>query len=204
MRGLRTAVTAAALAATTLTCAACSTGPSGSDDTPGTSSAPATTHDTATTTASRTATASPSTPPAAGPVVPSAARSHTPAGAVAFVQFYIDQVNRAWTTPQTGLIPALSLPTCKSCAGLESSAKELSTAKAHYARSSLAIEQPEYGVIGNPPRELVTCTIVETPTPTIGPTSTYTPPGKATHYPASLEIAWRDGNWAVTEIRGLK
>ena len=42
----------------------------------------------------------PSTSTAPPAVVPLAARAHTEAGAEAFVRFYIDQLNLAWTTPE--------------------------------------------------------------------------------------------------------
>jgi hypothetical protein len=54
-----------------------------------------------------------------------AARAHTDAGAEAFVRFYIDQLNLAWTTPSVDLVSVLSEPDCVSCASLEATAKEL-------------------------------------------------------------------------------
>ncbi|MFV0461801.1 MAG: hypothetical protein ACK5MP_01180, partial [Nostocoides sp.] len=50
-------------------------------------------------------------------------RQHTNAGAEAFVRYYNDQLSKAWMTPQTGLLPPLSLSTCKSCRAWEKSAE---------------------------------------------------------------------------------
>ncbi len=68
--------------------------------------------------ASPSASPSPSPTPSAspsGPEVPAAAREHTDAGAEAFVKFFFEQFNEAWTEPQSGLIEGLSDPECKFC-----------------------------------------------------------------------------------------
>lgn len=44
---------------------------------------------------------------------------------MAFVKFYIDQVNRSWMTPDATLLPPLAHPKCMSCAGLQEDAVEL-------------------------------------------------------------------------------
>ncbi|MCH8613297.1 DUF6318 family protein [Arsenicicoccus dermatophilus] len=72
--------------------------------------------------------------------IPAAARAHTPEGAEAFVRYFIDQVNVAWTTPRTGLIASLSLPTCKSCTNLEKGAADMAAADSHYAKPMLTLK----------------------------------------------------------------
>ncbi|NYG07176.1 hypothetical protein BJ986_001663 [Phycicoccus badiiscoriae] len=67
--------------------------------------------------------------------IPAAARAHTPAGAEAFVKFFMVQVNVAWTRPQAGLIPPLGEPGCLSCQSFERTASDL-VAKGHrYAKT---------------------------------------------------------------------
>ena len=81
---------------------------------------------TATTTTTATATATPSAttaPTAAYPAdVPAEARANTPDGAKAFAKHYFAQINKAFTTPQAGLIAPLSELTCLSCAGFANAA----------------------------------------------------------------------------------
>lgn len=79
---------------------------------------------------SQTTTATTSTAAPSG--IPAAARAHTPAGAVAFVRYFIERVNYAWTTPQPGAISALSEQACKSCADLEKTAGELALLRHRY------------------------------------------------------------------------
>ncbi|WP_353950440.1 DUF6318 family protein [Knoellia sp. S7-12] len=50
--------------------------------------------------------------------IPAAAKVNTEDGAVAFVRFWFEQVNVAFTRPNPDLIPTLSASSCKSCASL--------------------------------------------------------------------------------------
>ena len=65
--------------------------------------------------------------------LPPEARKHTPEGAEAFVRFYLDQINVAWTTPKAGIISRLSDPSCQSCASFEDTAAQLSKDGQRYA-----------------------------------------------------------------------
>jgi len=64
--------------------------------------------------------------------LPVAAREHSAAGAEAFVRFFFAQVNRAWTRPETGLLPPLCLSTSKGCAALEETAADLARKRHRY------------------------------------------------------------------------
>ena len=85
-----------------------------------------------TSTPAPTVSVSSTTAPTIDPNIPAAARAHTPAGAEAFVRYFYEQVNAAWTAPSAGLISALSSPGCKSCAELEATAHDLTQKKQHY------------------------------------------------------------------------
>lgn len=69
--------------------------------------------------------------------VPAAARTHDAAGAEAFVTFYVEQVNRAWAQPSTGLLPPLSLAACKSCEQYEGSARDLVESGQRFAANAV-------------------------------------------------------------------
>ena len=66
-------------------------------------------------------TSSPS-PSATG--MPAAAKVKSEAGAIAFVKYFFDQVNLAWTTPEPDLLRSLSNPDCISCASLTTTASD--------------------------------------------------------------------------------
>ena len=56
--------------------------------------------------------------------VPPEARVNSDAGAIAFTRHFFAQVNKAYTTPQSGLISPLSAPSCKSCFTFESNSRK--------------------------------------------------------------------------------
>jgi hypothetical protein len=59
------------------------------------------------------------------PNIPAAARAHTPAGAEAFVRYFIERLNVAWTGPQAGILSPLCQASSKACAGYEKEALRL-------------------------------------------------------------------------------
>lgn len=85
------------------------------------------------------------TAPRTDPNVPAAARVHTPAGAEAFVRYFHDQLNVAWRTPKTGLLPPLSLPECKTCGALEDNAADLLAKHEHVSGDPVRIDTLEGG-----------------------------------------------------------
>lgn len=97
---------------------------------------------TPTATTSSTSSASPSastslTPsPSASMEVPVAARANTDDGAIAFVRFYFEQVNLAYTKPDTSLLPGLATKACTSCTGLQDGVAEIA-AKEQRMKSDL-------------------------------------------------------------------
>lgn len=100
----------------------------GCDSSPGpapTSASPSTSS-TASPSPSPSGSASPTpSPTETGPDIPAAARKKTDAGAEAFVKYFFDQFNVAWTKPEPGLIKSLSDPECQFCKKTEDTAKFL-------------------------------------------------------------------------------
>lgn len=132
---------AAALATMTIgvvgaTVAACTTTPPPTvmPATTGTSPAPSP----ATATAPSTATTSATT--LAYPTdVPAEARANTPEGAKAFAKYFFAQLNKAYTTPQAGLIAPLSTDSCKSCADYEQKAFGYVREHRRYDRAAIEV-----------------------------------------------------------------
>ena len=117
----RYAATLAALIAASAVVAGCTTSTAG----PGVTTTATSGSSTATTTTTATATATPSATTAAYPAdVPAEARANTPDGAIAFAKHFFGQVNKAYTTPQAGLIAPLSASSCKTCATFEGNAQK--------------------------------------------------------------------------------
>lgn len=89
-----------------------------------------------TTSAATTSTASPTT----DPNIPAAARAHTPAGAEAFVRYFIERWNVAWTVPRAGILSPLCQASSNACTALEKSAARLTNAGHRYDGNPVTIK----------------------------------------------------------------
>ncbi|MTB71654.1 hypothetical protein GGG17_06660 [Arsenicicoccus sp. MKL-02] len=172
--------------------------PTASGTTAGSATTPPTS---ATPTTAPAAPSSPATTTAATPAIPAAARAHTPEGAEAFTRYFIDQVNVAWTTPKTGLISALSLPTCKSCAKLEKDAQRLADADARVASPMLEVTETVPAEDKQTGATVVVATVQETPTPTVQDGATTQSTRKTTVTRRAFELSAQANGWRVSEIK---
>ncbi|HQG10732.1 MAG TPA: hypothetical protein PLZ83_11130, partial [Dermatophilaceae bacterium] len=77
------------------------------------------------------------------------ARANTPAGAIAFAKHFFGLVNRAYTTPQAGLLTPLSTANCKTCAAFESTAADFVAQSQRYDRAAVSIL--EVAIDSDPP-----------------------------------------------------
>lgn len=67
------------------------------------------------------------------PTLPAAAKRHSDAGAVAFVSYYWEALNYAWTKPDGTLLPRLSLPGCKGCENFQGAAADFQAKSWRYS-----------------------------------------------------------------------
>jgi hypothetical protein len=103
----------------------------GGEDPPAPSTSTSTSSSVSSSTSSPSTTTAPATVDPAS--LPPEARKHTPEGAAAFVKYYLQQVNEAWTKPVIGLLPPLSDKGCVTCKSFEDQAAALVTKKHRYA-----------------------------------------------------------------------
>jgi len=82
---------------------------------------------------------SPSASATASVDIPAAARVKSEKGAEAFVRYFFDQVNVAWTKPQAGLVQALAYSGCQFCLKTETDAKALVRAGERYRSQPISI-----------------------------------------------------------------
>ena len=81
--------------------------------------------------------------------VPAEARVNSPAGAKAFAKHFFGQVNKAYTTPQAGLLAPLSTPNCKTCTVFETTAAGFVAQSQRYDRAAVSIL--EVSIDSDPP-----------------------------------------------------
>jgi hypothetical protein len=74
------------------------------------------------------------------PNIPAAARAHSTAGAEAFVRYFIERWNVAWTGPRPGILSPLCQSSSNACTALERSAARLTNAGHHYDGNPVTIK----------------------------------------------------------------
>jgi len=123
----------------------------------------ATTNATPTTPAPTTTAFATTNVPKIDPNIPAAARAHTPAGAEAFVKYFIQRSNEAWTGPHAGILAPLCQASAIACTGLERDATRLAKEGHHYDGDPVTIQF--IGVLDatNPENYVVLANLVQEP-----------------------------------------
>lgn len=106
---------------------------------------------TSTVTASATASGTATGPLAYPADVPAEARVNSRAGAMAFARHFFAQVNKAYTTPQAGLIRPLSDSTCLSCASFADNADTYVGERVRYSAEPIRILEVSLAPDAPPP-----------------------------------------------------
>jgi hypothetical protein len=157
---------------------------------------PTTTPPAVTSTAPSPATGTPS-PTASGPDIPAAARTQDEAGGVAFVKFFIDQVNESYTTPRNDLIPALSDPGCKSCVSLQKTAGQYVASSSRTSAGPYSVTNVEW--IGEQAAGvfIITMTLKTAPVDTIDSTGMVVSTYEEDSTKRRIGVTWKEGQWVV-------
>jgi len=181
----------AAAAATVLLAAGCN---GGADNQP----SPTPTPTVSSPTASPSDSGSPS--PSASVSIPAEAMAQTPEGAVAFVKFYYDRMNAAWSGPQPSLLEGLSTADCGTCSNLTQRAKDLNAAGQKTSGPASNIVNPVV-VEGATTSDVFVDYVYEQQ-----PVSVLNPGGAPATQLSARTIAlrallhWRDGRWYMAAI----
>ena len=203
----RTGRTYAVSAATAVTLALAGCGGGGGDgDGDGPTASPTRTNSpTASATASSvspsaSASASPSVSASASIDIPPAARANTDAGAIAFVRFYFDQVNLAYTKPDTMLLPALAKETCQSCTGLQDGVVELANAGQRMKSDLVAPPSPVIAPEAPAGQTWVRFELTQMTVPVINASGDEQEGQKASSVAKIMSVAWEGNQWQVVGI----
>ena len=197
MKSRTTMTYAAALAtAATLALAGCS----GSDKNPTPTATPSSS---TTTSPSPSVSTSPTTTPSASASidVPAAAREDTDKGATAFVRYWFEQLNIAYTKPDVTIIPALSTPECKSCAALQESPVEFAKMGQRMASAPVA-PLTEVAISPSSPtgQKWVTFTLKQLPVPVLDKSGKETDRQEAKSGRKIASVLWKGGQWKLHGI----
>ena len=169
----------------------------GGDAKPGVSSS-------STSTSSPTTTAPPTTSPTTDPNIPVAARAHTPAGAEAFVRYFIERLNVAWTGPRTGILPPLCQASSKACAAYETTATRLATQGHRYDGNPVTVKV--IAALGSTSKNRidVLANVVQEPRREIDASGKTIVTDKRKDLRLDFELLQTDQAWSVASIKIMK
>jgi hypothetical protein len=162
-----------------------------------TSTAPTTT---STPSVSPTATVSTKT----DPNIPAAARAHTPAGAEAFVKYFIERWNVAWTVPRAGILSPLCQPTSKACAAYEKTAARLSKDGHRYNGNPVSIKYIGTLNATNPKKYDVLANLVQERRSEIDKAGKIVLTDKREDFRVDFELLYTGQTWSAVTIKMIK
>ncbi len=181
----------AAAAATVLLAAGCN---GGADNQP----SPTPTPTVSSPTASPSDSGSPS--PSASVSIPAEAMAQTPEGAVAFVKFFFDEVNRAYLEPNGGILPGLGDPDCRSCASLQANAEEYVANNQRYSSSALSVSDPRAADGAPIGQQFVTLTLNQLAANVVDGSGATVSTKEAKSVERRVLLTWRGDRWLVFDI----
>ncbi|WP_101394389.1 DUF6318 family protein [Phycicoccus duodecadis] len=149
-------------------------------------------------TASPSASASPSAT-ASGPAIPAAARAQTPAGAEAFVRFYIAQSAKAWMVPDPTLLDGLATSHCVTCANLRVTAKELQDEHRKYDAVPIVVSSVQR-LSGTNARYVFDLRLRQPAVNVLNKDGTVVDRQSADSLTRAARVVWVEGQWQVDGI----
>ena len=162
----------------------------------------------ATTTPSATPSSSSPTSPASSPsptptetsTIPAAARQNTPEGAEAFVKYFMDQVNVAWTTPQSGVIAAESTRNCEFCATTERRAEYLVNERQRYADEPVSVRSVQ-ALSGAPEGQMYLASVlIQNASEVVDERGRVVASDEREVLRRNIALRWEEGRWMMLAV----
>lgn len=137
------------------------------------------------------------TPSPSATGIPAAAKVKSEAGAIAFVKYYVDSVNRAWTTPDPAVLKALGDPGCISCTSLTKTAEQLKNDGQRYVSNPASISDVVAVKGAAAGRQLVKAKFVQHKVSVINSSGGVVLTDPQKQGTLRIELAWTGGGWKV-------
>ncbi|GAB3580288.1 DUF6318 family protein [Calidifontibacter terrae] len=132
--------------------------------------------------------------------MPEPAKFKTDAGAIAFAKYYLETVNKVGQSPKVGVLEALALPSCKTCANQQGSVKD-------WAANKERVSGPQFQVVSAHRVEgragTVVNVICKQPLTYIvsGDGASASPEPVAGPFGEVFDLAWTTAGWRVQTLK---
>ena len=138
---------------------------------------------------------------ASGPEIPAAAREQTEAGAEAFVRFFFDQLNTAWTEPREGLVSALGDDDCRFCAKSESDAAQLVSRGERYESNPVKLGSLTVLILGEGDEQtLVRTELTQNEVDVLDRAGVVVRTDQKKQVTLTTGLTWQGGQWRVFDV----
>ena len=132
--------------------------------------------------------------------IPAAARVKSEKGAEAFVRYFFEQVNLAWTKADPELIDVNSESDCKSCASLSDTARELQQKKHRYAAKPVTVRSLK-SMAGAPPgQQFVQANLLQHRVNIVDAAGGVVSTDKRATLLRTVALIWEGGRWLIYDI----
>lgn len=143
---------------------------------------------------------SPSPSASASGDIPAAARVRSDKGAEAFVRYFFDQVNLAWTKPDPAPIDANSDAGCKSCTSLADTARQLRAKKQKYASQPVTVSATK-PVAGAPKgQQFVEANLVQHRVDVVDASGNVVSTDKKSTLLRTVALIWEGDRWLIYDV----
>lgn len=136
--------------------------------------------------------------------VPKAARAHTFAGAQAFAEFYLTELNRAWSTADPEVIRSFSSDTCATCDGLVATADGMRRRSERYDGAAVSIVASTYLPESNLRRPVVRVLNVQQARAVVDQAGSIVRRVPKRSNEAQFELSWQEDHWLVDAIKDVQ
>lgn len=123
----------------------------------------------------------------------------TEAGAVAFVKFYVDAVNRAWQEPSDTLLPQSADADCETCRNYQESAVSLVETKQRNTGPAVEVVEART-VSGSASPVLIDLRFRQLPVTTVDSGGQVVGKGTASEFDARAAVVWVEGRWLLRAL----
>lgn len=133
--------------------------------------------------------------------VPKAARAHTFAGAQAFAEFYLDQLNRAWTGPDPRALGDLATSRCGTCRQYTEVAASLRANGERYRGRVLTVRSAAWQPESTLARAVVYVNVVQEAATVVDSRGKTVRSERRTLGTSAVEVDWSGRQWKVSRIK---
>ena len=142
--------------------------------------------------------------PKTDPNIPAAARAHTTAGAEAFVRYFFERLNVAWTVPEAGILSPLCQASSKSCAASEATAARLTKEGHRYSDDPVTVQFIGTLDATNPDKYEVLANVAQERRSEIDEDGKTYVTDKRKNLRLDFELLYTDKAWSVISIQSMK